>query len=208
MDEDIENEERINMIILGDSSVGKSSFIIRYTENQFQDEYLATIGIDFRIVTKKIRERQYKLFFYDTMGQEKYKSVALNIIKLAEGVILIYDITNGKSFDSIPNWIEKIQNVKGNKFPLILCGNKVDEIDKRQVSIKEGEELANKFKIKFFETSNKDGTNIDEAVLCIIDKILYRRQHGNLDLNSSKSSTKLSRRSAKSVKLDHSKKCC
>ena len=145
-----DEDERINILVLGDTSVGKTSFIIRYTENAFQDIYLATTGFDFQTKEITIKEKQFKLLFYDTSGEERYKSIALNVIKHSNGVILMYDIKKKSSFNSIPEWIESIKEVKGNNFPMILCGNKIDEKDKREFTQQEGEELAKKYCIEFF----------------------------------------------------------
>ncbi len=168
--------------------MGKTSYILKYTEDEFQEMYLATVGIDFKVKVVKINNVSYRVYFYDTTGQEKYKSISLNMIKNANGIILMYDITKRKSFDSINEWIESVKNVKGSNFPLILLGNKIDEEDQREVDKNEGEKLANDNNIDFFEISNKDGVNINEAALNIINKILAYKQNYNTDYISSNSS--------------------
>ena len=205
MSEESESEERINIMTLGNTMVGKTSFIIKFTENNFQESYLATIGIDFKVKTVTIKDKPYKLFFYDTTGQEKYKSIAFNIIKTAHGVILIYDITDKASFNAIPEWITSVKESKGADFPMILCGNKIDLKEERKVFKEDGEDLANEYKIDFFEISNKDGNNVEDAGLCIVNKILEKRQKDSLvDYNSSHSSTKLS----SSAHQGNSGRCC
>ena len=201
-----ENEERINIMTLGNTEVGKSCFILRFTDNIFQEIYLATVGIDFKIKTETINNKQYKLFLYDTTGQEKYKSIALNIIKNAQGIILMYDITDRESFESIPEWIKSIKDAKGSNFPMILLGNKLDKEDVRVIKEKEGKELADEYKIKFFETSNKTGINIQEAGMALVNEILKINNLENRESKLSKSNTILSK---KSVKLkNNSKRCC
>ena len=177
--------ENINIMTLGNTAVGKTSFIIKYTEDTFQEVYLSTIGIDFKVKTVTIKDRQYKLFFYDTTGQERFRSLSFNIIKNAHGIILIYDITNKSSFDSIPEWIKNIKESKGEDFPMILCGNKIDKEDERKVSREESEELSNKYVIDFFEISNKSGINIEKAVLSLVKKILRHNKYKKQDLNTS-----------------------
>ena len=208
MSEDSESEERINIMTLGNTMVGKTSFIINFTENNFQESYLATVGIDFKVKNVTIKDKLYKLFFYDTTGQEKYKSIAFNIIKTAHGVILMYDITDKATFNSIPEWITSVKDTKGEDFPLILCGNKIDLEEERKVYKEDGEDLADEYKINFFEISNKDGTNVEEAGLCIVNKILEKRQRDGLtDNNTLHSSNKLSS-SSKSTQEDNSGRCC
>ena len=170
-------EDRINLIALGNQEVGKTTFILRFTENTFKQIYLNTCGIDMQIKYITLTDnKNYKIFFYDTAGQERFKSITFNILKNSDGIILMYDITNKKSFDSISGWMESINDKKGNNFPIVLVGNKCDLSEKRVISKKEGEILANKYKLNFFETSNKTGKNIEESCLKLIDVILEKRE--------------------------------
>ena len=179
LSEDSKNEEIIKIMILGNYSVGKTSFLIRFTKNKFDETYLATIGIDYIYRIINIENKLYKLMFYDTAGEEKYKSIPKNHIKNVQGIILMYDITNKKSFDSIIDWISDVKEIKGENFPMILVGNKIDLNELREVTEEMGYELAEKNQIEFFETSNKDGTNIQEAGLEIVYKILSETKVNN-----------------------------
>ena len=203
-----ENEERINIMTLGNSEVGKTCYILKYTENFFQELYLTTVGIDFKIKTETINNKQYKLFLYDTTGQEKYKSIALNIIRNAQGIILMYDITNKKSFESIPEWIRSIRDAKGDNFPMILLGNKLDKEDMRVISEKEGKELADEYGIKFFETSNKTGVNIQQTGMALVNEILKNKENEIKDSFISKSSHNSKLSSKKSTLKSEDKRCC
>ena len=202
-----ENEERINIMTLGNSEVGKTCYILKYTENFFQELYLTTVGIDFKVKTETINDKQYKLFFYDTTGQEKYKSIALNIIRNAQGIILMYDITNKKSFESIPDWIKSIRDSKGENFPMILLGNKLDKEDIRIISEKEGKELADKYGIKFFETSNKTGVNVQESGIALVNEILKNKQNEMIS-NISKNSISSKISSQKTSLKNDERRCC
>ena len=193
-------EDSINIMILGNSEVGKTSFIIKYTDDSFQEVYLSTIGIDYKIKTINVEDKQYQLFFYDTTGQERYKSLAFNTVKNADGVILMYDITNKASFKSIPEWIKNVSERKGDDFPLILLGNKIDKEDKREISKEQGEDLADEYNIDFFEISNKEGININEAILTLVKKII-------LYINLGKNKQNTSKLTNKDIKKNK-KKCC
>ena len=173
------NEDIINIMTLGISSVGKTSFIFRFTENTFQNLFISTIGIDYKVKIIEIENIKYKLIFYDTAGQEKFKSVAPNLIKKAHGIIIMYDITNKSSFDSIPEILKDIKGEKGNDFPMILIGNKIDLEQDREIKKEEGKDLASKNGIEFFEISNKEGINIQEAGFAIVNKILEKRKDNN-----------------------------
>ena len=182
--ENKDSEEKLNVITLGNSAVGKTSYILKYTENSFQQVYLSTIGIDFKVKHFTLpKNKTYKLYFYDTTGQERFKSIAVNTVKNADGILLMYDITNKTSFDSIVGWMQSIIKIKGEQFPTILIGNKLDlensdaEGEGRQVEKEEGEELAKKYNISFYETSNKDGINIQEPIVDLVNQILeYKKR--------------------------------
>ena len=179
--------KKINIMTLGNSAVGKTTFIIRYTENTFKEVYLTTLGIDYKTKVIKLKNKiSYMINFFDTAGQEKYKSISINVIKNAHGVLLMYDITNRESFDSISNWMKNIIDIKGKNFPIILLGNKTDLVEKREVSSEEGENLAKQFGIKFFEISNKFGTNVEEAGLELINQVVEKQNNLNeLEKNNS-----------------------
>ena len=193
MSEESSNEELIFIMTLGYYAVGKSSFILRFTENKFENTYLTTVGIDSKFRLLNIQVIQYKVLFYDTAGQERFHSIAPNIIKKANGIIIMYDITNKQSFDSIPEILKAIENEKGENFPLILIGNKIDLENERIIKKEEGEELAEKYGMEFIEVSNKEGINIEKAGLSIINKILEKRKDdSNIETNESSRSSKTS----------------
>ena len=201
--------ERINLFTLGNSQVGKTCFILRYTKNTFNSTYISTIGIDF--LTKNAflsNGEQYQILFYDTAGQERYTSIAFNLMKGAEGILLMYDVTQRKTFESITYWVKSIKEAKGENFPVVLIGNKCDLKEERKISREEGESEAQKNGFLFFETSNKDGTNVEEATIALISKVVELRKKQNTqneetDQNS-KQSSKLESKKIKREK--HS--CC
>ena len=188
MKEENDCEDVICIMTLGISSVGKTSFILRFTENSFQNLFYSTVGIDCKAKIIEIENIKYKLLFYDTAGQERYKSLAPNLIKKAHGIIIIYDITNKSSFDSIPEIIKNVKEEKGNDFPMILIGNKKDLEQDREIKKEEGEDLASKNGIEYFEISNKEGINIQEAGFSIVNKILETRKDDNIVIDSNRSS--------------------
>lgn len=172
--------EKINIITLGNATVGKTCFILRYTENFFQPVYLSTNSIDSQ--NKQItlpNSKTYNIVLYDTCGQERFKSISFNFIKNADGVLLMYDITNKESFEEINNWMKSIIELKRINFPVVLIGNKSDLEEKREVTKEEGENLAQLYGMSFFETTNVHGTNVEEACTELINKIIENEEYKN-----------------------------
>ena len=186
-----EKQEIINIITLGNNNVGKSSYILRYTQITFQQVYLATYGID--KISKDItlpNDKKYKLYFHDTAGEEKFRSISLNLIKNADGILLFYDITDKSSFESISSWMKSIYDAKEKNFPIILLGNKCDLKEERAVTKEKKKKKANQYGCSFYEISNKDRINIEEPSKELLDKII-EYQKGNNNSNKDNINLKL-----------------
>ena len=172
---------KINIFTLGDPAVGKTSYILRFCKNEFQNFYIATIGFDFSFKNVKLSNGEtIKIYFHDTAGQEKYRSIAYNMIKNADALLLMYDISKKETFTNIDTWIYSIKQQKGMDFPIVLIGNKCDLEDERQVQTVEGLEKAKKYQINFFESSNKKKINIDEPVICLLKQLFNYNNEENL----------------------------
>ena len=205
--DDIGNYEKINILTLGNTTVGKTCFILRFTENFFQPIYLTTCGIDskYKIITLS-NSKSYKAIFYDTAGQERHRSISLNQIKSADGILLMYDVTNQDSFNSIKGWMDNIREIKGNNFPVILVGNKIDLKEERKISQLNGQNLADSYGISFYEISNKTGENVEEATLDLINKISDCLERGIIfNIKNDKTSIVLNK---KTIKTREKNKCC
>ena len=165
MENDVEKKlHTFKVLILGDPSVGKSCFLIRYTEDTFQDVYLSTIGMDCKYKKVDLENGEsIRLQLWDTAGQDRFRSITRNLYKGAAGIILIYDVTNRKTFESIKNWVESIRAEVSNKVVIVLVGNKIDKKEQIDVKTEEGDNLAEEFNLPFFECSALTGENINEA---------------------------------------------
>ena len=189
--------KQIKLITLGNSKVGKSSYILRYTDNVFSFHMSTTIGIDFKDKIETLDNgEKLKIILYDTNGQERYKSISFNMLKNADAVLLFYDITDKQSFESIKDWIQSIYQFKNKDFPIVLIGNKIDKEEERVVTKNEGESEALKHNIKHFEISCKDSINIREPILHLISITNLGDKEGNL------------KPSLKSKNKKDKKKCC
>ena len=178
-------EFEAHIVTLGDGKVGKTSLIFRYMDNYFVDLYLQTLGMDSK--QKKIElsnGQEIRVRITDTAGQERFKSLSSNYIKKANGILLVYDITNKESFENINNWAEEIieKSKSLDERPIILIGNKLDLEEKRCISKEEGEEFANNFYggIKFYETSCKTGENVEIAINDLAEQIYAKFSRNNL----------------------------
>ena len=184
------------ILLLGDSTVGKTCFLLRYTDDTFLDLHMATIGLDYRLKTMVLDDQKIvKVQLWDTAGQDKFRAITRNYYKGARGIILIYDITNIKSYDNIKKWINEIKEEISEKVTIILIGNKIDNEKERKISKEQGEQLAKDYNVPFFETSAKTGQVINESVLFLIKKIMD-------------TDPEMKNRGKKLKNKNKSKKCC
>ena len=161
------------ILLLGDSTVGKTCFLLRYTDDTFIELHMATIGLDYRLKTIVLdNQKIVKVQLWDTAGQDKFRAITRNYYKGARGIILMYDITNIKSYDNIKKWINEIKDEISNEVTIILIGNKIDNEKERKISKEQGEQLAKDYNVAFFETSAKNGQGINESVLYLIKKLI------------------------------------
>jgi Ras-related protein Rab-6A len=151
---------KYKLVFLGDQSVGKTSIITRFMYDKFDNNYQATIGIDFLSKTMYLEDRTVRLQLWDTAGQERFRSLIPSYIRDSSVAVVVYDVINRTSFLSTSKWIDDVRNERGNDVILVLVGNKTDQAEKRQVSIEEGEAKAKEHGIMFIETSAKAGFNV------------------------------------------------
>ncbi|BFF97837.1 GL15675 [Drosophila persimilis] len=159
------------LLLIGDSGVGKTCILFRFSEDAFNTTFISTIGIDFKIRTIELDNKKIKLQIWDTAGQERFRTITTAYYRGAMGIMLVYDITQEKSFENIKNWIRNIEENASADVEKMLLGNKCELHDKRQVSKERGEQLAIEYGIKFMETSAKASINVEEAFLTLASDI-------------------------------------
>ena len=166
-------EAKYKILILGDSKVGKSCFLTRYADKTYQEDYLSTIGMDYKIKNYELENGDIiKLYIWDTAGQDRFRSITSNYYKGADGIILIYDITKQETFNNVRNWITSIKEEAPAKVVLILVGNKVDDEKNRAVPKSEGEKIADEYNLPFLECSAKSDINVTETFDVLVKKIV------------------------------------
>jgi len=161
------------ILLLGSQNVGKSSLLCRFADNEFLDNYRTTVGVDFKIRTVDIDDKTIKLQLWDTAGQERFKTVTNTYFRGAHGVILVYDITDPKSFADLNNWLKEVKDHAPPNAVLMVVGNKCD-LDNRSVSTRQGKEFAQSKEALFLETSAKEDTNVTKAFLSLSETIKSR----------------------------------
>ena len=193
------------VLLLGNSDVGKSSLILRYVDQVWSDTFVPTIGVDFKVKTLEIDNKQIKMQIWDTAGQERFRNVISSYFRGSHGILLIYDITNRDSFKNLENWLTEIEKNASQNVLKILIGNKNDLVDDREIKTEEGQAFANRNGMQFIETSAKMNTNVTEAFEALAKLMMQ--------FNSEKK-TVLSKNEPKTLKsssgqdLNKKKKCC
>ena len=145
------------VLLLGDSSVGKTCFLLRYCDKTFQEAHLSTIGLDYRLKTMTLKSgKNIKLQIWDTAGQDRFRAITKNYYKGANGIILIYDVTNLQSYENVKNWINQIKDEANPNVIIYLAGNKVDVKDEdRVVKTVDGKKIADEYNLKFYESNSR-----------------------------------------------------
>ena len=172
--ENIKEDLKLKLILLGDSGVGKTNLISRYISNSFDENTRATIGVEFFCKNFRInKKRTIKVEIWDTAGQERYKAITSVYYKGAKGAFIVYDITSRKTFENIDKWIGEIKERTTDDVKLIIIGNKTDLNNEREVKSEEALIKYQDMDIPLIETSALEDTNVNEAFINLI-KIVYK----------------------------------
>ena len=161
-------EGSINIILIGDSGVGKTNLFQRYFQNKFEEMFISTIGIDRQTKIIKYKNKLYRVNVNDTAGQERFRSLPIRYYQNADGALLLYDISKIESFENVKTWMEDLKkNQRTSKQTIYLIGNKID-LSERMVTQEEAKEMAQSLGIKYYEMSCKINMNIYEIISRLI----------------------------------------
>ena len=206
--ETVKHKYMFRICLIGPVCVGKTSLLARYSDNFFRDNYSATIGVDFRVITLKYKNIIAKVHIWDTAGEERFKSITINYYRSSHGFIYVYDITSKDSLSNLETWINLSNDNCNTNVINFLVGNKNDLEKEREISKEEAEEFATKYNLIFLETSAKDNINVDKLFEYFTYKLVkYFEQNqdqyigGGEDLDSFKTFENLD------IKADNKKKC-
>ncbi|XP_072349048.1 ras-related protein Rab-8B-like isoform X1 [Scyliorhinus torazame] len=164
------------LLLIGDSGVGKTCLLFRFCDDAFNTTFISTIGIDFKIKTVEFDGKKIKLQIWDTAGHERFRTITSAYYRGAMGIMLVYDITQEKSFDNVKNWIRDIEEHASTDVERMILGNKCDVNEKRKVPKERGEKLAIDYGIKFLETSAKSSLNVEEAFSTLTRDIMTKHK--------------------------------
>jgi len=168
----IKAEGTFNIILVGDSGVGKSNLFSRYFLNEFNLEFISTIGLDKQMKLIKYKNHLYRISISDTAGQERFRALPLKYYQNADGALLLFDITNKDSYDHINSWMQDLQkNSKSKVHKIYLIGNKID-LPERKISQEQGQTLADSYGLKYYEMSCKSNINVNEVVSRLVVECL------------------------------------
>ena len=222
----VEDLIKLKLIVVGNQGTGKSSILNRFVNETFDENYQATIGLDFHSKNITIHDQDVRLIIYDTAGQEKFRSLIPMYIREAQIILFIYDISDKDSFDSIPKWIQQVNDVINKEVVFVLIGNKLDLESNRKVTFEEGKKLAEKSNYVFQEVSAKTGENFEklfevqifEAVYNKFKKEFDKREEGGEEQINNETNENTNGTNTKNIVIDNNnnnlkttkkkRKCC
>lgn len=163
------------LVIVGDTGVGKSSLLLRFADNQFYENYLATIGVDFRFKTMNIDGKMVKFQIWDTAGQERFRTITSAYYKGSHGILLVYDMTDGQSYEDVDKfWLQEVDNYAEKDVELYLIGNKSDLVERRAIPAATVEEYCKKKKMTHFESSAKEDEKVSDIFIDFARKMMRK----------------------------------
>ena len=194
------------VLLLGNSNVGKSSLFLRFVDDIWNDTFVPTIGVDFKIKTFEIDSKKIKMQIWDTAGQERFKNIIASYYRGAHGILLLYDVTDKDSFKNLSNWLIEIEKNASKNVLKVLIGNKSDLEDKRLVSYNQGKEFADTYGLKFIETSAKKNLNVNEAFETLGRELMIAST--DKKISNQKQNKKISVAKAQDLNIKKKDGCC
>mmetsp|Transcript_23998 Transcript_23998/g.72273 ORF Transcript_23998/g.72273 Transcript_23998/m.72273 type:complete len:198 (-) Transcript_23998:50-643(-) len=162
------------LILVGDGGVGKTTFVKRHLTGEFEKKYVATLGVEVHPLVFHTNRGPIKFNVWDTAGQEQFRTITRSYFRGAQGIVLVYDITDRRTFSSVRSWMAQITDHADQKVNKVLVGNKCDNAAARAVSTEEGAALAAEYGVKFLEASAKANVNVTPAFTAIAQQVIDR----------------------------------
>ena len=194
------------VLLIGNSNVGKSSLFLKFVDDIWNDTFVPTIGVDFKIKTFEIDSSKIKMQIWDTAGQERFKNIIASYYRGAHGILLLYDVTDKDSFKNLSNWLIEIEKNSSKNVIKVLIGNKTDLEDKRVISQNQGKDFADTYGLKFIETSVKKNINVKEAFETLGRELMAAS--GDKRITKEKPNKKISISKAQDLNVQKQGGCC
>ena len=189
-------DDKCQLLIIGNSIVGKTSILTKYTSKSYTESYVATVGLDFFTKDETIDNKIIRIKIWDTAGQERYKAITKCFFQRAQGIIIVFDVTNKRSFDDLKMWIDSINSQSKltedlENMPIIIIGNKID-LPKRVIDKETALNFAKEQNLDYYETSAKTGEGIDNAIKELVKKVMVyiNKKNGTDNLKLIENSSK------------------
>ncbi|KAI6179800.1 hypothetical protein M3Y98_00650000 [Aphelenchoides besseyi] len=183
--EDNDYDHLVKIVLIGDSGVGKSNLLSRFTRNEFNIDQKSTIGVEFATRSVQVDGKIIKSQIWDTAGQERYRAITKAYYRGAAGALLVYDITKHQSYENVERWLQELRDYADQNVEVMLVGNKSDLRHLRAVPTEEAAAYAESNHLSFIETSALDSTNVEKAFTCIITEIYRSVQQEQKSLEQS-----------------------
>ena len=203
---DKEYEFIFKVLLLGNSNVGKSPLFLRFVDDIWNDTFVPTIGVDFKIKTLEIDGKKIKMQIWDTAGQERFKNIIASYYRGAHGILLLYDVTDRESFKNLSNWLIEIEKNANKNILKVLIGNKTDLEEKRIISYNQGKEFADTYGLKYVETSAKKNLNVTEAFETLGREIMAANADKKITRQKQNKTITVSK--AQDLNIDKKEGCC
>ena len=203
-------DQKVQLLIIGDSTVGKTSILSRFTNGTFDSNYLATVGLDNFTKDDIIDNKTIRIKIWDTAGQERYRSLTKGFFRNADGIMLVYDVTNSDTYDNLKFWLQSIKNNMSadmGEIPIIIIGNKIDCTEEREVNFQEAENFWKEQGFSYFETSAKTGEDIDETIKFLVKKVIDIKAGIKDNDKENNGNIILDKKDGNNMKNDDAKKC-
>ena len=184
-------DEKCQLLVIGDSMVGKTSLLFRFTNGTFNAHYLATVGLDNFTKDEIIKNKKVRIKIWDTAGQEKFQSLTKGFFRNAQGIMIVFDVSNIETYDNIKYWAQSIKTHLGSeieKIPVIIIGNKKD-LKERKIIKNDAENYSTELGYPYFETSAKTGENVDNTIKYLVLEVLKKNKKYKLKSSNNDTTT-------------------
>eukprot|EP01128_Nolandella_sp_AFSM9_P001222 TRINITY_DN1132_c0_g1_i2.p1 TRINITY_DN1132_c0_g1~~TRINITY_DN1132_c0_g1_i2.p1 ORF type:complete len:210 (-),score=25.61 TRINITY_DN1132_c0_g1_i2:173-802(-) len=171
-----EYDSLFKLLLVGDSGSGKSSLLLRFTDNTFTESYISTIGTDFKIRTVVVNGKNVKLQIWDTSGQERFRTITSSYYRGGHGILVVFSVTDSESFRNVRSWLQECERYACESVTKLIVGTHIDLDSDRIVAPETAHEFAQSLDIPYLEVSSKDGRGVDDTFMLMAQRIIEKME--------------------------------